>query len=108
MIRAVLLATLLFALTAGCSLAPKKHYPLPAEVISTLPQRGLLIVKHDEIPGLMPAMTMQYEVVDPKQIDDLKPGDRITAALVVSDAKGRLEKISLVSRGQGKPPRNPG
>ncbi len=88
---------------AGCSSAPKNRYPLQAEVISVEAPRGLLVVRHGEIPGLMPAMTMQYSVADPKQIENLQPGDEITAELVVSESKGRLEKIALVSKGDGKP-----
>ncbi len=85
-------------LGAGCQSAPKKHYPIQAEVISADPQRQMVTVKHGDIPGLMPPMTMSYMVTEPKQIESLKPGDRITADLVVSDSKGRLEKITLVSK----------
>jgi Cu/Ag efflux protein CusF len=63
---AVLVSFLFIVLTGGCNTKPEKHYPLEAEVISTQPQRGLILVKHGEIPGLMPAMTMQYEVEDAK------------------------------------------
>ena len=51
----------------------------------------------------MPAMTMQYSVADPKQIANLQPGDKITADLVVSDNKGQLENIVLVTKGNGTP-----
>jgi protein SCO1/2 len=108
MTKTALLASFLFVvLTAGCNAKPEKHYSLQGEVISTEPQRGLMIVKHGEIPGLMPAMTMQYEVEDSKQIENLKPGDKITADLVVSDSKGHLEKITLLSRGDAKTPPSP-
>jgi protein SCO1/2 len=93
---------LAFAL-AGCSSAPEKHYPLQAEVISADAPRALIIVKHGEIPGLMPAMTMQYSVTDSKQIENLQRGDKITADLVVSESKGRLEKIALVSKADVHP-----
>jgi Cu/Ag efflux protein CusF len=106
--RAALLASLLFAaFTLGCHSAPEKHYPLQGEVISAEAPRGLIIVKHGDIPGLMPAMTMQYSVADPKQIENLQPGDKIKADLVVSESKGRLEKITLVSRGEEKGSQNP-
>ena len=88
---------------AGCQSAPEKHYPIQAEVISSNPERQMITVKHGDIPGLMPAMTMSYMVADPKQIEKLGPGDKITADLVVSDSKGRLENIVLVSKGEGKP-----
>lgn len=85
-------------LAASCKSAPAKHYPIQAEVISVDAPKSLIIVKHGDIPGLMPAMTMQYEVANSKEIENLKPGDKITADLVVSENVGRLEKITLVSK----------
>jgi len=97
-----MLASFVIALAAiGCQSAPEKHYALQAEVISTSPVRGLITVKHGDIPGLMPAMTMQYSVADTRQIEKLQPGDKISADLVVSESKGLLEKIALVSKGTG-------
>jgi len=102
--RIVLLASLLVGcFVAGCQSAPEKHYPLKAEVISVDTPKGLIVVKHGEIPGLMPAMIMQYAVADAKQIESLRPGDTITADLVVSENKGRLEKIVLVSKADVMP-----
>jgi protein SCO1/2 len=86
----------------GCRSAPEKHFSIQGEVISADPAKKLITVKHGDIPGLMPAMTMTYQVAEPKQIETLQPGDKITADLVVSDSKGRLEKIELVSKGDGK------
>ena len=92
-IAPILLAVTVF-FTAGCQSAPEKHYPLKAEVISVDAPRKLITVKHGEIPGLMPAMTMSYAVADARQIEHLHPGDTISADLVVSDNKGRLENIT--------------
>jgi|SRR3974390_215708 len=87
---------LLFLCVAGmlaaCQSAPGKRYPLQAEVISVDAPRKLIVVKHGEIPGLMPAMTMSYAVLDAKDIESLHPGDKISAELVVADEKGHLEK----------------
>ena len=60
-------------LAAGCQSAPEKHYAIQAEVISADAQRQMITVKHGDIPGLMPAMTMSYMVADPKQIEKLGP-----------------------------------
>ena len=101
LMRAVLIC---LVFEAGCQSAPEKHYPIQGEVISADPAKKLLTVKHGDIPGLMPAMTMTYQVAEPRQIETLQPGDKITADLVVSDTKGRLEKIVQVSKGDGKTP----
>jgi Cu/Ag efflux protein CusF len=80
----------------GCQTAPVKHYALQAEVISVDVAKKLITVKHGEIPGLMPAMTMNYLVADEKQIEGLRQGDKISADLVVGENVGHLEKIVLV------------
>jgi protein SCO1/2 len=105
-ISAVLLLFAFFA--AACHSEPEKHYPLLGEVISVEPPRGTVTVKHGEIPGLMSAMTMSYVASDPKQLDSLHPGDKISADLVVSDSKGRLEKIALLPAEEKTPPGVPG
>jgi len=89
-------------MAVGCQKEPEKHYALQAEVISTNPGQKTIVVKHGEIQGLMPAMTMTYMVAEPKEIETLQPGDKITADLVVSANKGRLEKVTLVSKMDGK------
>ena len=65
-------------MSVGCQTAPVKHYAIQAEVISVNVPEKMLTVKHGEIPGLMPAMTMNYLVADEKQIEPLKPGDKIS------------------------------
>jgi len=98
--KTILLAAMLVAVFsfAGCHSAPAKHYPIQGEVISVDAPRKILTVKHGDIPGLMPAMTMSYAVAEEKEIQLLKPGDKIDAVLVVSDNVGRLEKIVLHPR----------
>jgi len=98
----VILALIGSCFIAGCQSKPAKHYSIEAIVISADPAKKLIIVKHGDIPGLMPGMTMTYEVADPHQIEALQPGDKISADLVVSENVGRLEKIQLLSKGEGK------
>jgi protein SCO1 len=102
--RNSLAALLVFCVcvAAGCQSAPAKHYPLQGTVISVDAGQKMITVKHGDIVGLMPAMTMTYQVADPKEIAMLRPGDTISGDLVVSENVGRLEKIVLVSKGNGK------
>lgn len=96
-----IVALLCTGLVVGCRSAPEKHYPIQGEVISTDPANKLITVKHGDIPGLMPAMTMAYQVAEPKQIESLRPGYKIAADLVVSENKARLEKISVMVKPDG-------
>lgn len=97
------LSGIVVMMSAGCQTAPVKHYAIQAEVISVDVPKKMLTVKHGEIPGLMPAMTMNYLVADEKQIEALKPGDKITADLVVGENVGHLEKIVLVEKAAPPP-----
>jgi Cu/Ag efflux protein CusF len=83
----------------GCKAKPpESHYPIQAEVIAMDLPRRLLIVQHGDIPGFMPAMTMSYSIAVPKEAEALGEGDKISADLVVSEGKARLEKIVLLEK----------
>ncbi len=99
---ALILTVALAALTlAGCSRsAPaasaetvEKRYPITGEVLSSDPARKILIVHHDEIPGYMPEMTMEF-IVAAGDLAIAQPGMRIRAEMIPSDTGDfRLEKI---------------
>lgn len=68
-------------------------YPLTGEVVSVETERKVLVVKHDNIPGYMPAMTMEF-AVSSADLAAAKPGQRIRAEMIPSkDGDFRLEKI---------------
>jgi Cu/Ag efflux protein CusF len=61
----------------GCHKDEAKHYPVSGEVISVDVPTQMIMLKHGDIPGFMPAMTMDYKVADGQQIAGLKPGTRL-------------------------------
>ncbi len=89
---------------AGCSRSDsstsaatsgEKRHPLQGEVVSVDPERNVLVVKHEPIPDVMPAMTMEFAVTH-GDATTLKTGQRIRAQLVQpAEAAGewRLEQI---------------
>ena len=95
----ILVANVVVMSFAGCRTQPEeKRYSIQAEVIAVDLPRKLLIVTHGDIPGFMPAMTMSYAIAVPKEAASLAPGDKITADLVVSAGKARLEKIVVLEK----------
>ena len=79
--------------------APKDgRYPLQGEIISVDQARGQVTVKHGAITGLMPAMTMVYDLKDPARAKSLWPGDHIEAELVVQSGKADLENLTVAGR----------
>lgn len=74
--------------------AKDERYALTGHVLRIDAERKVLVVRHDEIKGYMPAMTMEF-VVSPGDLAVAKPGQRIRAELVPAKEGGdfRLEKI---------------
>lgn len=87
-------------LGAGCAksaepaaVAKGERYPLTGEILKVDQERKVLHVKHDEIKGYMPAMTMEF-AVSAADLAAAKEGQRIRADLVpVKEGDFRLEKI---------------
>lgn len=70
----------------------EKRYPLKGEIIRADTERQVLLVTHEEIPGYMPAMTMEFRV-NTGDLANAKAGQRIRAELVERKGEYSLEKI---------------
>jgi protein SCO1 len=90
--------------------AEAKRYDLKGKVISVDRQKRRAKINHDEIPGFMPAMEMDFPIHEDWVWDELTPGSDIRAQLVVDNtAKDPywLEKVGIVAAprpGQAPPP----
>src|SRR5215468_4388317 len=83
----------------SCGRPPEQRsYALQGQIQSIDAPRRLVVVKHDEIKGFMPAMTMPYEVQDAKALDGLSPGDLIDSTLVVFSNGAHLIRIRKVGQ----------
>ena len=78
--------------TACSRTPPAKEYQLQGQILDIKPETGEVLVKHGDIPGFMPAMTMPYKVGDAKMLADKQPGDLITATLVVGETEAHLSR----------------
>jgi protein SCO1 len=71
-----------------------KRYALKGVVTKIDAGRQRVTVQHEEIPGYMSAMTMDFPIRDdPKVIAFLRPGDIIEARLVVDGGNYFLEEV---------------
>jgi protein SCO1 len=71
-------------LLSGCQ-SKTKHYDLKGEVLEKNPATNEITVKHGDIPGFMPAMTMSYSVKDQNGFQQVEPGDDITADVITAN-----------------------
>jgi protein SCO1/2 len=78
---------------ASCTRSDERHFVLQGQIISLAPNHTEATVKHEDIVGLMPAMTMPYRVREPKLLDGLAPGDLIKARLVLVSNDAYLDQV---------------
>lgn len=71
--------------------APVGH-PLKGVVVDVMTEKKSLLVKHEEIPGVMKAMTMLLRV-DDATLASVKKGDAITATLTNEDGAWWLHDV---------------
>lgn len=68
------------------------RHRLTGMIVSGNPEKGTLLVQHDEIPGFMPAMTMEFKA-NSGDVANARPGQRIRAVLYQADDGFYLEQI---------------
>ncbi len=82
-----------------------RDFTVRGVVRETKPAKSQLIVKHEEIPGYMDAMTMPFQVRDPKILESVKAGDAITFQLHVTDQDHWIDGLKIVGVGEREAPR---
>jgi Cu/Ag efflux protein CusF len=90
--------------------AGTKRYALKGKVISVSKQAGNASIYNDPIPGFMDPMAMPYTIKPAAALDQLQPGDSVTADVVVEPDKYWLENVRVTAHAQppaGKSPATP-
>ena len=63
-------------------------------VVREIPEgKGTLVVRHEDIPGLMPKMTMEFTVRDTNELRGLRPGDGIAFRVMATEEDSWIEGI---------------
>ena len=80
---------------AACTRAREtREYELNGQIIAVEPERSEVMIRHEDIEGFMPSMTMRFKVKDTALLEDSQPGDLVTATLVVSDVSAHLSTLT--------------
>lgn len=67
--------------------------------VVTAPAVGRQVsVAHDDIPGLMPAMTMPFTMGTGVDVGTLRPGDRVRFVLEVGEARSEAHSLEVTGR----------
>lgn len=101
--KKLVLATLLISLIPVWA-EETRDYTVRGVVREARQAKSQLIVKHEEIPGYMDAMTMPFKVRDPKILEIAKPGDAITFQLHVTEEDHWIDGLQVVGAGEKEAP----
>jgi protein SCO1 len=87
------MAALAFVGCGGAPDAPGREYELKGQILAVRPERSEVVIKHEDIKGFMPGMTMPFKVKDTALLDGKQPGDLVTATLVVAEVEAHLRTL---------------
>jgi protein SCO1/2 len=101
----------LLAFFGGCSRGPSqpattssqfaaKRYSLKGRVISIHKEAGIAIIDNDAVPGFMDAMIMPYIIKPASSLDQLQPGDSISADVIIERNMYWLENVKVTGHSQ--------
>lgn len=92
---AVRMAVLLLApALAGCvSQSTARQYVLEGQILAIRLEENEVLIKHTDIKGFMPGMTMPFKVRNSALLEDKSAGDLIRATLIVESADAWLATL---------------
>ena len=73
--------------------APAREYQLQGQILAVRPERSEVVIKHQDIKGFMPGMTMPFKVKEEALLQGKEPGDLVTATLVVGEVNAHLRTL---------------
>jgi protein SCO1 len=103
-ISIILFTLVIIVLAMGSSCGPRrsaneKRYPLKGKIVAVNKDEHTATIAHQDITGYMPAMTMPFKIKNEADLQMLKPGDEVTATLVVDDLSSWVEITAIVEGG---------
>jgi len=91
-------------LAGGCSWGDQppqneKRYPIKGVVVAVNQRERTATIKHEDIPGYMQGMTMDFKIKNAADLQTMKPGDQITGTLVIDDISSWIEVTAVTEGG---------
>ncbi len=87
------------AWTCACTGERARQYELRGQILEIDPRNGVVTIRHGDITGFMPAMTMPFKVKDKGLLEGRRRGDFVTGTLAVTDTDVYLTRLDVTGRG---------
>lgn len=75
---------------------PARAYELEGQILTIRAEPGEVLIKHGDIVGFMPGMTMPFKVRDARLLADKAPGDLVRARLMVAPGEAWLDSLDTI------------
>jgi len=93
--RRLLVALVLAVAVSACrSEPPSREFEIVGQIQAVDPDKGQVTIKHQDIKGFMPGMTMPFKA-SAGVLDGRKPGDLVTGTLVVGEVDVHVSKLTV-------------
>ncbi len=79
--------------------ADVRHFQVRGVVKQVNPEGRTVVIAHETIPGYMPAMTMPFDVKDPRELSGVNPGDKVGFRMVVTAEEGWIDQVKVIEPG---------
>jgi protein SCO1 len=87
---------LLVIAAISCSSEKRTTYQVKGVIQEITPDRKQARIEHENIPGYMEAMTMMFDVKDPKELEGLQPNDQVAFRMVVTENDGWIDQVKKI------------
>lgn len=78
---------------AGKQATAQKEYPIKGKVVAVDAAKPSVKLDHEDIPGLMKGMQMEFAVENAKVLEGLKAGDQVQGHLKVESGKHTITHL---------------
>jgi protein SCO1/2 len=96
-------ALLLVLTTLACDVAQQSQRARRVQGVGVVESVDVplkqVVIDHEEMPGVMPAMSMSFDVGDPRLLDTLAPGQKIAFTLELRSKSLRIVDARVLSEG---------
>ena len=93
MVRILRALALLAPLALGCGDPRPKPHSAIGIVRDLDPAQRIVVIEHGDIEGLMPAMTMSFDVAEPRQLAGISAGAHVSFDVVFDGSHYRVTRI---------------
>jgi protein SCO1 len=93
------IAALACAALAGCAREPEvRTYQLSGQILVVRPETQEVLIRHGDIVGFMPGMTMPFKVRDARLLDGRVAGELVDATLSVTPESAWISALAATGR----------